>query len=589
MTGADTSKSQKISRWAFPLLLLFAPLLSYPLVWKKLFFSRLPLWGDVQLFTPAVLGLLAGAAVCFKAEKLASIWKINRLRWLLIFAAAGIITAVIQQLIYGGTAVFLCSALFFFLVPLAGMLYSGELKRLFPLLGQILFLPVLAVTVCSQDFSGWMGNWNWNFTLLAMTGTSIFLLFPHLSLQRTVMCSMAAVILELVIFTAVKPELLPRGTFAGITGAVIILLCFRNISPYRRWAFALWAVIITLVLFTGSAGSIIEQTPDSRIQLWRGSLDFTLAHLPFGAGPDRFESMINPYLPEIYYFTPFAAARHTHPHNEFLNFAAGYGVAGVVFSALLVFAFIRGIRFSNRPGLWLSWCVLLLGIHGQFDVLLSLPLTGSWFLLGAGVVAANGTAKYAEILRTPLPRAAGWLFLVFAVLLAFATLHSSFNLREARLALSRKDPSTAAIRLKQSLRYRTTGENLYTAGAVELFDFRNPDNAIRHLEKIRIIHGLPAVYHSNALLGRAFAIKGDLNKSLYYFDEELKYYPYSAVASWLKLSVLRQAGADSQSIADENSRFEKLMKMRDMAPADISKLIRNQELDDAPLKNRKKL
>ena len=97
------------------------------------------------------------------------------------------------------------------------------------------------------------------------------------------------------------------------------------------------------------------------------------------------------------------------------------------------------------------------------------------------------------------------------------------------------------------------------------------------------------VYHSNALLGRAFAIKGDLNKSLYYFDEELKYYPYSAVASWLKLSVLRQAGADSQSIADENSRFEKLMKMRDMAPADISKLIRNQELDDAPLKNRKKL
>ena len=118
MTGADTSKSQKISRWAFPLLLLFAPLLSYPLVWKKLFFSRLPLWGDVQLFTPAVLGLLAGAAVCFKAEKLASIWKINRLRWLLIFAAAGIITAVIQQLIYGGTAVFLCSALFFFLFPL---------------------------------------------------------------------------------------------------------------------------------------------------------------------------------------------------------------------------------------------------------------------------------------------------------------------------------------------------------------------------------------------------------------------------------------------------------------------------------------
>ena len=66
----------------------------------------------------------------------------------------------------------------------------------------------------------------------------------------------------------------------------------------------------------------------------------------------------------------------------------------------------------------------------------------------------------------------------------------------------------------------------------------------------------------------------------------MKFYPFSALASGLRLSVLRQAKADEKAIAEENIRFAALMKMRGLKVEEFSKLLRNQELDDAPLKTR---
>ena len=62
-------------------------------------------------------------------------------------------------------------------------------------------------------------------------------------------------------------------------------------------------------------------------------------------------------------------------------------------------------------------------------------------------------------------------------------------------------------------------------------------------------------------------------------------YPFSAVASGLRLSVLRRMGADSQSITRENTRFAALMKLRGLEAGDFPRLLRSQELDDNPLKN----
>ena len=142
------------------------------------------------------------------------------------------------------------------------------------------------------------------------------------------------------------------------------------------------------------------------------------------------------------------------------------------------------------------------------------------------------------------------------------------------------------IIVQKSLKYHTWSNQLYTCGAVALFNFRDPDLCISHLERIKSELGLPMVYHSNLLLARSYAAKKEYAKSLNYFDEELKYYPLSALASGLRLSVLHLAEAGEKGISEEKTRFEVLMKMRGLGKDDLSKLIRNQQLDDAPLKTR---
>ncbi|MBQ9503327.1 MAG: O-antigen ligase family protein [Lentisphaeria bacterium] len=569
--------------------LLVLPLFSYPLVWKKLLTGAVPMWGEVQLVSLQVLGLCAPAVVLFFPERLGRIWAVVRLRFLLIFAVAGVCVSGLQQLLYGGPPELLCTAGFYFFLPLAGAVFSNELKRFFPLFAAALFPPVLAVTCRSADFSGWAGNWNWNFSLLAVTLSGCFFLVPSWSVRRAGLAALTVITLALTVFSLAYPEIAPRGTFAGIIGATVIILVFRNIMPARRWAFALWAAALTLVLFIGSAGKMFNSIRDSRFQLWRGSFDFLLANFPLGTGPDRFESMVLPYLPEVYYFTPFAAARHPHPHNELFNYAAGYGLAGAVFFIMLLLCVLRGIRFRDRVGLWLGWTVLLLAIHGQFDVLLSVPLTGCWFLLGAGAVAAGGVSRAPRSFglspaKIPL-FLAGTAGLAAAAVMAAGLCLSTGHLRRARLLLMEKRSAEARKYLEKSLKCHVTPAALYTAGAVELFDFRNPDGAIALLERIPRETGLPLVYHSNALLARAYAVKGDLARSVKYFDAELANYPFSAIASGLRLSVLRRMASDSRSIAGENARFAALMKMRGLDIGDFPLLLRNQELDDSPLKN----
>ena len=90
--------------------------------------KAVPLWGEVQAVTLAVIGLCAAGAVCVSPDRLKRLWEIPRLRILLIFSGAGVATACLQQLIYPGPAEYICTSFFFFLLPVAGMIFSSELK-----------------------------------------------------------------------------------------------------------------------------------------------------------------------------------------------------------------------------------------------------------------------------------------------------------------------------------------------------------------------------------------------------------------------------------------------------------------------------
>ena len=541
-----------------PFMLLFLPLLSTPLQWQKLFVPHVPFWGEVQGVTPAVLGLFAAAALCLAPERLRRVWQIRRLRALVILAGAGVFTACLHKLIYSGPVEYIFTSFFYFLLPVAGVVYAVELKRLMPYFAAVLLIPALIVTCRDPELFGWAGNWNWNFSLLAVCFSACLLFLWYKKPQVSFFWGPGIIAFLLAAVSFYRPSVTPRGTFAGIIVATLCLLVCRNTAPRRRWAFVLWATLLTAVLFTGSVGNIFERIRDSRFQLWRGSLDCTLAHLPLGVGFDRFESMVNPYLPEIYHFTAFAAPRHPHPHNELLSYASSSGLAGAAFFGFLALIFLRGVRFRDRHSVWLGWIVLLLGIHGQFDVLIKQPQIGSLFLLGAGVLAANGiikTAPGSKEMYASAAKIAAVLFVLTGVLLGVCTFRGGVFLREARIALLEKNIQHADLMLKKSLDSHVTGDALYTAGAVALFNLRDPDKAIGYLERIKSELGLPMIYHSNSLLGRAWAVKGEYAKAVSFFDEELKYYPFSALASGLRLSVLRQIKTAEFAASEEYLRF----------------------------------
>ena len=137
---------------AVPALLLVLPLFSYPLVWKKLFSAHLPLWGEVLAVSPSVMGFATFGAICLAPQaRFRRLWETPRLRIFLLFAVAGIFAAALQQALYGGPFHYIGTAGFFFLLPVAGILYSNAFKRIFPLFLALLFLPVLFVTMRTPD------------------------------------------------------------------------------------------------------------------------------------------------------------------------------------------------------------------------------------------------------------------------------------------------------------------------------------------------------------------------------------------------------------------------------------------------------
>jgi O-antigen ligase len=124
------------------------------------------------------------------------------------------------------------------------------------------------------------------------------------------------------------PELAPRGTLAGIIGAAVALGIVMLFKRQERWQYAMIAVLAVGILFISAVKSQESAAlANARVQLWRGSLQFALAHPVTGVGPARFESRVAPWLTPDYFLSDYPAVRHPHPHNELLNMWAGFGIA----------------------------------------------------------------------------------------------------------------------------------------------------------------------------------------------------------------------------------------------------------------------
>ena len=565
-----TARGRTVAAW----ILLTLPLFAYPLEWLTWFDSRLSAWDLVGLFTLPVLAMAALAVLLYTG--IADLRRaVGASRVDLIFVSA----AVLLLLLSLGRSVYLGRRLepaewFLPLVPLAGMVLSREILRILPAWGTLVLAVLLCFTWHFPLCIGLPGNWNWNFSLLAVLIPAPFLLSRRLPARHFWLAVLAAALFLTAISSAYR-ELVPRGTIVGVVAASAALWLLWKIPGRQRLLIILLGcgagIAMFLSIWLGPADSTIRS---SRFWLWRGSMELALSRSLVGVGEGNFSRHINPLLPREYYFSDYATNFHPHPHNEFLAVWCTHGVMGVVAILFLTLAAGTGFRSFSAVRTWCFWLVLVLSVHGQFDVLLGTPLAGTLWLVVGGALAGRPR-------RGGVSHPAGGLAgAVLTVTLAVVVFCSGWWARESLLSSRSGDPVSAKRQLEKSLAWLETAEARYRLGMVELFDFRNPRAAIPHFEKLA-----PGYVHSNGYLARAYAAAGDPETALRYFDRESNAYPMSALNAFWELEVMRVGGYDPVVLSSLRSRLVYLLKLRGLSIERIDELIAKPTWDDLPLRN----
>jgi tetratricopeptide (TPR) repeat protein len=225
--------------------------------------------------------------------------------------------------------------------------------------------------------------------------------------------------------------------------------------------------------------------------------------------------------------------------------------------------------------------VLMFIIHGQFDILLSTPLAGTIFLLFAGSLANKG---YQD-------KEIGFLsvrYILFLIVVSYTVYCASLNyfstkyLRLGRLNLVKNQKALAKVNFAKSLTYKLNSAALYSAGAIELFDYKNPVKAIELFDKIHHQLKLDSYVHSRGYVARAKFVTGQHKAALLDFELEEKNYPLSALNSGFIFTVRQALKFSPESLALSFKKFEYLMSLRGLKVNEFSKLQRNPVWDDLP-------
>ena len=567
-------------------LLLSLPLAEFPLAWVQMFCGWVPHWSKMTVFSltalaPVAVAVLLLTGISDLRRKCAN----SRLSLLLVAGAAALMMLSLGRSLYTGRR--LEPAGFYLpLLPLAGMALSREVLRILPRWGTFVLVVLIAFTLRFPAYCyGLPGNWNWNLSLLAVLLPAPFLLWRHNPRQFWMPVLASAVFLAA--FSVIRPDLMPRGVIVGVVVASAVLWLLWKLPRRQRIFITILGGGAGIAMFLSIClGPADSANRDSRIWLWRGSVELALRKGVFGVGGGRFEREVNPYLPREYYFSEHATNLHTHPHNELLAQWCEFGVPGVVFVMLLTLAAISGLRNYSSTLVWATWLFIVLSVHGQVDVLLQTPLAGTlWLVAGgalAGIHAGRGGAPHPKL------GAVGALAaLAFTGVLCF----SSWFYREARISYDAGDGYVARRQAEKSLALWEKPEVRFFAGKIELLRMRNPEAAIRHFEKLA-----PGYVHSNLYMGWAYVDRGAeyaaagakddaLNcykKALRCFDVESKNYPLSALNADVELEVMKKLGEDEPSLISRKDRLNYLLKLRGVT---LDELRANHALDDLPLRN----
>ncbi|MCQ2378449.1 MAG: O-antigen ligase family protein [Victivallaceae bacterium] len=492
-------------------------------------------------------------------------------------AAALIVFAVEWIRLFGGGAPgnFL-TALFYAALPLAGIAFGSETKKIAPKIVVFYGAAALLCSFFSPRGEGLMLNWNWNATLVVLA-LPFFAssLFPG-SGKKAVVAAGTLVAAFFILTLLGRRPYFPFGSVCAAVAAAVAVMLTENLSRRnRRIVFAVGTALFCAAFFGLLPAA--EKTADYRVQLWRGTRDLIASAPVFGVGAGNFEDRIAEALPPEIWTAPFPANRHLHPHDEMLFFLAVSGLAGGAFFLLLTFAVVDAEKTRTRGEKLLLWGFFLLFFHGVVDAVLGETPTAVLFYFFAGALMDADEAPLRVVsgaARAFFACGIAALGIALAVRETVATLHY----RRAHEAFFR-DGTLCRRELSESLAWKTGAPALYLAGCDAIRNHRFAD-AGRFFGELHETMRLGGFIHSNHFAGRAALMQGDTASAIRYFVREEKRFPFSIVNAFWMARLAESAGYPESLRREAEEEVDRRLALRGLSRADLPEILRRPERDD---------
>ncbi|HVM58731.1 MAG TPA: O-antigen ligase family protein, partial [Candidatus Paceibacterota bacterium] len=284
-----------------------------------------------------------------------------------------------------------------------------------------------------------------------------------------------------------------RGTILALGVAVLCMLGYLALhgkgTHKRSSAYALAAILIFGGLFFAFRASfahfpfapiarvatISTNDPDiaNRLFIWKHMAAEIASHPVLGVGAEHIDALFN----QFYDPSKITEQWFDRSHNAFLDYAAQYGIGGLLlYLALIGSLFASARRFWKRGETTLAYALALLGIvYAVQDFFAFDTVSVFWLLLAlisaALALSARETERTALALSAPL-RFLLWPFAALLVLLIIPVsiypLIAAYDLAHA-YGYQLADPAKSATYLKNGFSLGTYGDIEYGYEAYDMY------------------------------------------------------------------------------------------------------------------------
>ena len=297
-----------------------------------------------------------------------------------------------------------------------------------------------------------------------------------LKTKRWLFYSLAFLFFATLLFTKSRSGLL------GFVAADLVfwaLIFWKHKKKYLKNFIILNSLFLILIVIFGIPWTTIQSnkaqepalesggTESGQIRkiVWRGAIDIWKAHPLFGTGVETFAYSYYQFRPQEHNLVPEWDFLYNKAHNEYLNFAANTGSAGLLTYTVLILFSLRQIfkfKFQNIALLAGYASILITNFFG-FSVV---PISLLFFLYPALAVAQDQKSKpKSPNLRNLSASQKAQIAIVLGILLY--TLNLTLNYWRADLAYSEGkaasknlEVQTAVIKLNEAIE-RSPAEALY--------------------------------------------------------------------------------------------------------------------------------